>query len=465
MRHFEQIETYGYFWFPEEPENKQSGRLRILSPSDIKVELFGIWDDKPSKIKEILFSGSSNINRICGTVLAGERVTLLNCEFRRRSSGSEIATLTLVAQTAFIGAGFEQEELSFKEMYFFVEGLSEWLNESGIDIGDYPILNGSTIKIRNPDSIVHDLPDGITMKFEYSLGHSGLLVGRPITNVEVTQEPLISIVLDHPKDIEFFISFATKLSNFLSLAVANETQVLAVYLPGEKLPIRVYSHMLPSAEEEKSINSLDVLFTYSDVEATFVEMMSTWLERYKEDSLETALNLYFVSKSNKIQYLDTKFLYLAQGFEVLHRKTHSQSGKICKKDFDRIKKKIFASLPESCPSFVRQKISEANHLSLSERLQEMLEPFDGWFGNDEGSKKFAKQVADTRNYLTHYSSGLEQSAAMGRELIHLYEKLETLVLLRILMLIGFAKHEITSIVQSNHRLSQILNVEHLPRQV
>ena len=373
--------------------------------------------------------------------------------------------MTLVAQTAFIGAGFEHEELSFNEMYFFVEGLSEWLNESGIDIGDFPFLDDSTIKIRNPDSTVHSLPDGMTMKFAYSLGHSGLSAGTPITSVEVTQEPFISIVLDHPKEIAFFISLAIKLSNFLSLAVAHETQVMAVYLPGERLPIRVYSHMLPGAEEEKSINTLDVLFTYSDVEATFVELMSKWLERYEQDSLETALNLYFVSKSNKIQYIDTKFIYLAQGFEVLHRKTHPQSRRMSKKDFDGKKKKILASLPEGCPSFVRLKISEANHLSFRERVQEMLEPFDGWFGKDEESKEFAKQVADTRNYLTHYSSGLEHRAAMGRELIHLYEKLEILVLLRILMLIGFAKPEITSIVQSNHRLSQILNVEYLPRQV
>ena len=464
MRHFKQIDTYGYFWLPEEPKHKQSGRLRILSPSDIRVELFGIWDDKPSKIQEILFSRRHTIDRICGNALKVGEVTLLDCEFSRRSSRSEIASTTLAAHTALIGSVFEQEELTFNEMYFFVEGLAEWLNESGIDIGDFPFRDGNTIEVRNPDSIVHHLPHGMILKFAYSLGGSRLSAGTPITNFEVTLKPFVSVVLDQPKEIEFLLALALKLSNFLSLAVADETQVLAVYLPGEGLPTRVYSRLLPGSEEEKSINALDVVFFYSDVEATFVELMSKWMENYEEDSLETALNLYFASKSNKINYIDTKFLYLAQGFEVLHGKTHPQSRKISTMEFDGIKEKVLASLPESCPDFVRQKIHEANYLSFSERVQEMLEPFDGWFGRDEGSKEFAKQVAHTRNYLTHYSSGHKHRAASVIELTQLYEKLETLVLLRIMMQIGLTKHEITSIVQSNHRLSQILNLEYLPRE-
>ena len=465
MSHFEQIETHGYFWFPEEPDKKQAGTLKISSPDDIKVELFGIWDDAPSRFKDILIHRSPKIDCICGTVMDGGEVTLLNCGFHSGSSRHDIDTSTLVAQTAFVGAGFGKEELSFNEVYFFVEGLAVWLNESGIDVGDFPFLKGSSIEIRNLESIVHNLSEGLTIRFEYSLGHSSISAGTPITSLRVTQEPLISVVLDHPKEIGFFISLALKINNFLSLAVAHETQVLSVYLPSKGLPIRVYSHMLPYTEEEKSIYASNVLFTYKDVEATFGELMSRWLERYEANSLETALNLYFVSKSNKIHYLDTKFLYLAQGIEVLHRKTHSQSRRICKEEFNRIKKEIFVSLPEDCPQFVRQKISEANHLSLSERVQELLEPFKEWFGNDEGSREFAKRVADTRNYLTHYSSGLEHRAAMGGELMNLYEKLETLVLLRILMQLGIAKQEIASIVQSNHRLSYVLRVPFQPKKI
>ncbi|MDE0182659.1 MAG: hypothetical protein OXL39_15020 [Caldilineaceae bacterium] len=465
MSHFEQVETHGYFWFPEEPDKKQAGKLTISSPDVIRVELFGIWDDTPSRFKDILIHRSPKIDCICGTVMDGGEVTLLNCGFHSGSSRHDIDTSTLVVQTAFVGAGFGKEEMSFNEVYFFVEGLAVWLDESGIDVGDFPFSKGSSIEIRNLESIVHSLSGGLTIKFEYNLGHSGISAGTPITSFRVTQEPLIAIVLDQPKEIGFFISLALKISSFLSLAVAHETQVLSVYLPSKGFPIRVYSHMLPHPGEEKSIYASNVLFTYKDVEASFGELMSRWLERYNANSIETALNLYFVSKSSKIRYFDTKFLYLAQGIEVLHQKTHPHSRRICKEEFNRKKKEIFASLPEDCPEFVRQKVSEANHLSLRERVQELLEPFKEWFGNDEGGREFAKRVADTRNYLTHYSSGLEHRAAVGGELINLYEKLETLVLLRILMQLGFAKHEIASIVQSNHRLSYVLRVPFQPKKI
>ncbi len=49
--------------------------------------------------------------------------------------------------------------------------------------------------------------------------------------------------------------------------------------------------------------------------------------------------------------------------------------------------------------------------------------------------------------------------------MNLYEKLETLVLLRILMQLGIAKQEIASIVQSNHRLNYVLRVPFQPKKI
>ena len=87
----------------------------------------------------------------------------------------------------------------------------------------------------------------------------------------------------------------------------------------------------------------------------------------------------------------------------------------------------------------------------------MMEPFEGWFRDNENSEDFAKRVGNTRNYFTHYSSELKKGQGGGEELFGLYTKLEILLLLHILKLIGFNECQIAKVVERSRRLRGALD--------
>ena len=67
----------------------------------------------------------------------------------------------------------------------------------------------------------------------------------------------------------------------------------------------------------------------------------------------------------------------------------------------------------------------------------MIVPFDDLFGTHSARKACVDQVVNTRNYLTHYDQGIKNQAATDpKELFQLHSKLEALVQLHLLRLLG-----------------------------
>ena len=90
----------------------------------------------------------------------------------------------------------------------------------------------------------------------------------------------------------------------------------------------------------------------------------------------------------------------------------------------------------------------------------MIEPFKDLFGNSKKRNSFIGKVVDTRNYLTHYDSSLENKADSGEDLGKLYTKLEALFQLHFLRLIGIDDNTIKSMVNENYALRNKLGLEH-----
>jgi len=467
MQLYEPINTLGLFWLPEDPDNKLPGNLVISETGEIRVEVIGLFSDAITALKSQIGGFASETDRILGMVEEGGRVTLKDCLYqpRRLSLAGGLSGSTIIAQLAFIGAHFDvQEELTFPEFRFSVDGLEEWLFISGIEWEqDFENRRGS-IDYRLPDEISISLPNGVDLEINFSLDFPQ--VSFPVTEVGVTQAARVHLTSEEPKSMEFGLSLARQLSNFLFLAFDQPVSFRSVeVLSGSGLeneqstpphPVKVHGKFLPLAERESSIKWHDILFRYSEVEDCLEELLGAWLQNYA--ALEPVLNLYFSNKSNTFQYLDVKCVHLAQSIEAIHRMSNPERTVMPKRQFEVILKMLLQCCPPGHREWLEGKLNFANEPSLAQRVKEMIEPFKSWFGNSKKRGRFVRNVVDTRNLHAHFSTGRRQGATSAEELLELHDKLDVLFQISLLRQIDFGDENIDSLLQNSGRLRRKLGV-------
>lgn len=464
------VETPGYFWLPETPDEKTPGVLSVSKHGEISVDLVRVLGDYVSEVNLILNLEHQGISRVSGIVRDGGHLTLTACNYLSFESNlaGGLDKVILGAQTAFVGADFQQGEIAFTEYDFWVEGLSEWLNQSGITTTTDISTGSGIIEFHQPDPIPHILSDGTTMKFDFaSTGPSPFSINA-LTDVRVTQTPFVSLSSTEPRPIEYFNSLATKLTKFLTLVVDQNVQIqsIKVHLAHEpeedghthSYPIRLYHAFHPTSDSEIRVRPHEILFSYPAI-SDFSNMINMWLENYDPTSHANALDSYFASRSVSPLPPTTRFLNLCQSMEALHGKMFPDERIIPTQEFVPVKAQILKQLPPDFPDSFRSKIGSTNYPSLRDRLESLVGPVEEWFGGSENSKIFAKQVADTRNYLTHLQDRGGRQARNSQELRDLYAKLDALATLRVLMLLGLDKRDLTELTQgTSNRLNQVLTV-------
>lgn len=393
MRIPEPIETPGLFWLPETPDNQLPGVLRISESGEVTLEVIGLLRHHRASVDE------ERIGRIVGKVDKGQSATLDNCLIQKE--GSNLSKSTIYAHLAFIGVDCaKQEELEFSKLHFSVDGLSEWLSISGFKSKHDPKSGSHSIHYRHPKKVPVVLPNGIEMDFLFN--HTLSSESSPNIKKSITQGSCVSLSLNEPQSIEYLLSLVNQICLFLSFAVDQNISVEYIRLMDRDDPlisINMYGEIGHYSEQRPRIRLGEILFTYKNIGHQVEQALTAWLESFEK--YESAFNLYFASRSDNVRYLDVRFLMLAQGIEILHRK------------------------------------SSREDLILRERVERLVDCFSGLFGGAKARRCFVKKVADTRNYLTHYSSRGKKKAASEDELMHLYRKLEALFQLHLMRLIGF----------------------------
>ena len=459
MRLAKPIVKPGFFWLPEDTENRVPGILHISESGKVTLEIFCLSDPMKdvigkSRLGDPLYRSEDwNLDRIVG-VIGNESITLdgIYIENAPLLIDDGVSTSTILADRAFLGVEYEKEEkVVFSELRFSVDGLDEWLLTSGLRVGYNP-KDGS---IHSIDSIPFkgialNLPDEIELK--------------SIFEADKTYMSLISNTL---RPIEYFLDLVFKLHNFLSFAIdktisidsiigysSEITQEIGEGKKGE-IPIKIYYQSIPYTEEKSKNYWPDMLFSYQEIADEFEEILTKWIENY--DVYEPAFNLYFASVFSGQKYLEWKFLSLAQGIETLHRRS-SQEMKMPEEEFRKIKENVLAVTPNEKQGWLEARLKYANELSLRNRIKQMMQPFKDLFGNGRERDSFISKVVDTRNYLTHYDSGLEAKAASRESLWALCMKLEVLFQLHFLRLIGMNIESIKSIVNRNPTLRDKLGL-------
>ena len=152
MRLSEPIEATGLFWWPEQPDSRLSGVLKISESSEITVELAGIVGNPLAT----LIGDEPAPTRLMGVLQKGGPITIDGCFQRNATTSfpSGLSTSVVSAHRALIGAQYEDQEAPvFSEFSFSIEGLDTWLWISGIEVEtDFANLKG-LIRYHVPDDV------------------------------------------------------------------------------------------------------------------------------------------------------------------------------------------------------------------------------------------------------------------------------------------------------------------------
>ena len=279
-------------------------------------------------------------------------------------------------------------------------------------------------------------------------------------SLSLKSQPCILLVSDKPKDIENFIELADTILKFIALAVDQEVQFQSFTFLVDDLthavPVQTFFQTRVSRKPEYKPGIQKVLFTLADVEDRFEAILNAWFRLNEHNGTGPVLNLYFAAAWKEVGFVDTGTLLLSQAIEVLHRKEFPQNKPMDRKAFKRLTKAFFDSTSEDIPDLIKDRVRLANNPSLRDRVEEMMMPFEIWFRDNEKGEDFARAVSKTRNYLTHYSGKSSKNYLNINQLMTLHTKLEILLLLHLLKLVGFTESQISQIVDNSQRLSKIL---------
>ena len=476
------IEGLGYFWIPSDANTKLPGVLRISRTGSCELNLTKLSSTIPLQSDDLVFgdplrySGRPYHKRIIGVVKWGtfsNLVTLHDCFYNSWNypSGVGICSSSIVANTALVGAGFEDDdELSFSEFRFSFPGLDEWLQITGIDIEDTVSEEtghflGMTIKYAPPANKAYQLKNGMTLEFNFD---SNIPFLGGYTETTITQKAHVSIRSDKLLPLSEFLSVAWKLKNFLSFctdaALAFDSVVgYSPHLLQEidenktrRIPVKIYYDSAPRIEEEVKVQRHDILLSFPQIGDDFEDMINRWLTMYED--CQPILDSYFYTiHSSSRSSIEREFLVLAQAIESFHRRRYDRSI-IPKDEYCQIVSRILDVIPTERKSIFEGRLRFGNEPSFGNRLKEMFSPFAHLYKLKGSGKQYIRQVVDTRNFLTHYDKSLESKAASGLDLVFLRESLEAMLQLHFLRTIGVGETAINIMAKDSRSLKYKLVV-------
>ena len=462
MRISEPIETHGQFWLPSQPDNRLSGILRISEQGDSSLELFGAFDQVMNRTLEY------QIPLLIQGVTAGKGpVTLIDC-LTTNLAESESGSNELLSKSkyrigwAFCGAHFENKEVYLSRIQFSVEGLDEWF-ASHNRVFSHDRDDGRTrITYTPPKPILVQLQDEITLQFSMRRTRDS---GR--FQESITTEMTIAIRSEKVRLFCEFLEILRKVRNFLCLAFDRTVSYTFItgYGPEPNAPdthnnsIEMFQHLEPYDLQKQEFGPGQFLVQFEDIAEGMNYYLPRWLDRYEE--FEPTFNLYFAVTANRFMHLEGKFLFLVQGIESLHRRSSSET-LLSQEEFDKRMKTLLEYTPKKWKSWVRYRLKYGNELTLETRINKMIEPFSELFGTDSARKGFVDRIVSTRNFLTHYDPKSRNRAVTDPEdLFRLYGRLEGLVQLHMLKLLGIDGERIKKITMQYGPLKDKLTTEYM----
>jgi hypothetical protein len=427
------MEFLGEWYLPKKRTQKVQGILTV-SDGDITLRLMGVLSrsDNPMAFESYPI--------ILGYLYNNKDVTLVNCLFGGRTSSMPGKSHSSYRPNlALIGVKFNTEnQIKFKSVTVGFDLLTKWVSLYGHNIQlSKENFHQINIEYKNPESIQFRINKEIKGKFIFT--HT--IPVRVNPKVEIEQETFLALI-SNKKYIPYqeFIKLIQRFNKFLSLGIqerATPTSFSFGLQDGNKY-IEAYIYLGKKEKLEKELDSYDFLFTYKDIQNEFESAIEKWFTDETLDPIVNSIDCYV----NHLQtFQEDRFLDIVQGLESYHRRKLENS-KILKQEFNQKLSEVIHGLPPRDKKWIESLLEYKYEPNLRRRLKDLLqkETFEiiSKLVPKNTQKKFIDQVANSRNYYTHYNEDLRKSAIPASKLSRTIRTLYVLLLCYLLFEIGFS---------------------------
>ena len=469
MKLSESIERKGFFWLPENPEAKLPGVLRISEIGEVKLEIFYLPDKSKHKITGSDRMDGDKIVTISG-IVDQEYVTLYKFIKGKKNHHHYLApgvsNMICYFDFALLGFNYKKEkDIMLSKMIFSIEGLREWLYISGVKTEYDSKSENSAIYFKNPSNITICTHEKFNLEIIFNENSN---LGPFEANM--TQEVCISITSKNLRPLDEFLDIIWRIHCFLCFAIDRMVYIKSItsYSTAQfkkiqddnmLVPIKIYYKSFPFSEGPTNIHRYGMLFRYHEINDQFNNIMKKWIQNYS--IIKPVFDLYFTSASMFDTYSTERFLLLIRSVEVFHRNIFVDEGKkFPENEFNEMKSSILSifSKESTKKSFLKEKMSYANEITLKERIRKMIYPFRDLYGLDrQETDSLIKNIGDMRNCLTHYGDQYQKLTTTEGDMYKLCIKLEALLQLHFLQLIGVDTKIIQTIATTNNHLRHKLD--------
>lgn len=427
MKLCDPFEYKGYWWKPDDPDNKVAGVLTYKPGESITLELIGTFNKENDAV--VSFLNKSEESVIHGALGNAKKVTLLKCHPSgsvNLSSFFPIIRYTCIY--CFIGRCYSgmDEEGDFRMTVHFPE-LSYWCHpgvlretfmknkeQKGqiISLSFEALFGGKTLADV-------ELDDGYTIQLKAgaSLGGDPALLSNEIGQsswLEISRNEKVSFnqLLSHIYKFEEFLSIATMRVVESSEITIYDEEYYQEYNDGEKHHHGVYffsSHW--KGKDNEKVDTLKFLFGYDDIKDRLGEMMRLW---YADKN-----DMYPV-RSNLVDSLEKKRVFSNMDFLILAR-----------------------ALDGYC---IRSKYKG----SITNRMKAVIEKFSD-ITRIKRDNINVEELVDSRDYYAHFMPReRKQHILDGFDLHGLTQKVRRLVICSVLSDLGMDNTAIDSIFKNSN---------------
>ena len=439
----EAFEINGFWWLPETPQTRIPGDLSF-SPGDVLIlKLMGALN----KTREEYFPPPDFINPVLihGISSKGDSVTLYKCLQKSGNSsigdaGGYYAT-DFIAHFAFFGIHFSTEvDIQFTSVSVRFHNLDNWYNKKLIQY-DNPEPGTAVITFKRPAPLDVQLSN-----FQVQF----VVFERPSLNMNkasVYANALVRISTGTQKPFNNYLSLIRLIQNFLTFAITKPTYVTELNgrLTEISEPvkekntlqknIKIFYAAVGWQPDARDAFWADMLLPFSEIEKDLPDLLSAWQE--KSITIKPVLDLYFSGFYRSI-YPENEFINLAQAIETYHRRTYSGKYQTDDVFLSGLYQTLISAIPPDISSDFRSslkngKLRYAHEYSLRKRILLLSKHISdnisvNFLCDKQTRSTFAKRIADSRNYLTHYSTELKDRAiTSGSEIFELNQKLGLII--------------------------------------
>ncbi|MEZ4722358.1 MAG: hypothetical protein R2813_10845 [Flavobacteriales bacterium] len=468
-----EFEIKGQWWTPSSPEYRVHGTLTFHPTKGSRLEVFG--NVSPSKSPHPFNFKFENHVLILGLSSDSKLVTLYKCWQQNVGGGtlvsnqeSGIPPITYIVHYVLVGIhALAEKDLAFDTIVVEPFNLGEWVGISGFQPYESfeeqrKNFEEKRIKVnyKVPDSILFPIDDTTEGSIEFSANHPGGSIYQK--SIQINQTVRFQAKSSEPKPMKDLLDYYFVFQDFLILALYRNTYPMSIVIHGSNFqddlnghyirkPVDVFFSIWSYQENEEPNLAFDMIFSYPIIKSDFKNLIKKWYSKYER--LAPSINLLMEQFHQRNKFNSNVFLNIAQAIETFHARTHDHS-RIPKKDYEVMKKDMLNSIDEKYHDWLNNQFSFGNHLTLHERLVEMIDKFsnkilDKVLGDKD---RFVKQVKHSRNYYTHYSNGKKKYVLEGSELFHLSERMKFLLISAFLMEIGFSKDLVTKCLDNSRGL-------------